>query len=520
MRRWFTRRAISAALGFVAIVVLGTGLIAAPTAHADDPRPELRVDVPPSYSLVALAGPVPKDHGKTLSVVLGAGVVGGVRVTIDTTDAQRVADVRFPGNCEPAGSVATCRFGVIDPWNDTDPETTLPLRLRLKAGVAIGTSAVIRYTVTAPNAVVSPSRHLETRLNVVAGADVVYAPLPARANMTPGSTYPLPFQVRNVGTLAADRLRLSVSVGGKVGEDVELLGNYTNCHYYNVPGYERRSVYCQFDTPVVPGKAYVLNPPLKVRAVTDESISDVHYGWSDQSEDSLHLKNHTRGTSGVLRLMPRPVSQTPWPGNVGRRDPGIVHLHIKDPTVIGDPDVAAVGTTVRADIGKPFDVKVGIRNVGTAQTHQGRDEAAYVEIPEGVHVQRADKRCRRSGPEPMLRPKGQLYRCAHDGHVLPPGGSALFSFRLEVSRPLAETTGIVKREGYNHEGSFNNDQSRLTISTSTPPSATGTPPVSTSRPQPRSSHALPVAALAVGFAAALGGLLFARRRRRAADTHQ
>ncbi|MDQ0941563.1 hypothetical protein QFZ67_003268 [Streptomyces sp. V1I1] len=211
-----------------------------------------------------------------------------------------------------------------------------------------------------------------------------------------------------------------------------------------------------------------------------------------------------RGSVGLLRLVPQPATGSTR-SLVDMEYPGqSAYVDIKAPSVAGEPDVAAVGATVRADVGKPFDVKVGIRNDGTAPTHKGRIEHLSVRIPKGVDVQLADKRCRRT-----TTPPSALYACEHDGHVLHPGESALFGFRMQVTRPLAETNGFVYRYGFDEgKGNNVNDESQLTISTSTPPN------VST----PNRHDAPPVIGIAAGSAAALGGCLSVLViRRRALD---
>lgn len=521
MRHGIIGQAVGAALGGAVVLALGAGLAAAPATHAKEPPAEVTVQVPQSYEIVALTGPVPEDHYKSLQV----GLVGGegtVDVTIDPTDAQDLADFQFPESCKVAGAVATCRVDL----GTLEYGEPVHFKLRPKEGVKPGRSAVVKYTVTSRNTTVSTAGGLETRLNVVAGADLVHAPLPARADLTPNSTYTLPLEIRNLGTRSADgsRVALRVTVGGEMvrGELLEMLGgNYTNCQYhqYREAGARRpgsgTTMYCEFDTPLEPGRAYVLSPPLKVRAVTDEWKAGLQYDVYELSppfQDSGLRTGYKRGTAGVLRLVPQPVTGSVRSLIDMKPSPSsrTLYLHIKDPTVTGDPDVDAVGATVRADVGKPFDVKVGIRNGGTAQTHEHNAELLYVDIPKGVDVRLADKRCRiePSGDATMRRAKGRLYLCEHYGHVLPPGGTVLFGFRLQVSRPLAETSGFVYRTGFDEGDRFNNvkDESQLTISTSTPPTvfAHGR------------QDGLPVMGIAVGSAAALfGGLavLVIRRRR-------
>ncbi|MFI1396385.1 hypothetical protein [Streptomyces sp. NPDC020681] len=446
--------------------------------------------MPESYGIAALVGPVPDDHYKTLALRFDPSVAqDDAEVVIDTTDAKDVADFRFYEDCSVSGSGATCPVSLNFHESSTLAPTDFLIELRPKEGIAPGSSAVIRYTVRAGKAIVSPASHLQTRLNVIAEGALFHAPMPATVKVSPGGTYALPVEVRNIGTrakggVAAKRgtrttgrsgVALSVELKAMTGgEGLELLGgNYTNCRY----GQEQKagsgrleysSAYCEFDTPMEPGKAYGLSAPLKVRAVAEHAKSEVHVGlkevWDSQERSGYEER---RGTGGVLRLVSRPATGS-IRSLVNLQDGSgqSIKVDIKSPSVTGEPDVAAVGATVRgADVGKPFDVKVGIRNAGPAPTYEGRVERLTVQIPEGVDVLLADKRCRREMTNEIV-----LYECENDGRLLRPGHSLFFGFRMRVARPIAEASASVHRYGFD-EGNGNdaNDRSPLTIFTGTSP---------------------------------------------------
>lgn len=487
MRHGFSRRAVGAAVGVVVVLALGgcRSETHESETHEEAKRlpPKVTVQAPESYPVVALDGPVPDDHYKTLDLRLDPSVEqGSAEVIVDTTDAKDLADFRFPEDCSVSGAVATCLVSLAFYESSDLAPTDFLFKLRPKEGIAPGSSAVIKYTVTAGNATISPASHLQTRLNVIAEGALVHAPMPATVTLSQGGTYTLPVQVRNIGTrtkggtpvksggtLAKGRSGVALSIELKTtygGAGLELLGgNYTNCRYSleskassGPPGYS--AAYCEFDTPLEPGKAYGLSTPLKVRAVAEHAKAEVSVGLSEisYSQERSGYKER-RGTAGVLRLVPHPATGSTRSLLDMQYGTGqITKVDIKAPSVTGEPDVAAVGATIRADVGKPFDVKVGIRNVSTAPTYEGRVEYLSLQIPKGVDVQLADKRCQRK-----ITTKSVLYWCKNDGRVLRPGDSVFFDFRMQVARPLAETNGFVHRYG-SDEGNVN-DESQLTIST-------------------------------------------------------
>ncbi|MFI1398757.1 hypothetical protein [Streptomyces sp. NPDC020681] len=476
MRPRLTAGAARAALAGCAAMLLGLGLAAAPpSAAAPTPSPtpapapapegSFAVYAPPKHE-VARAGAVPNDaRFKDVQIQFinarpQQDLVKDVELVIDTTGAKDVAEFRFAPDCVVAGTVATCPVGDVEVRWNAEPNVTYSYKVRAKAGAANGATGKVTYTARSANTPLGSESELTTAVTVTEAADLILTP-PAqyRIRVPAGGSVPLPLEVSNAGSQTVPRTYLAI--WGFDGDNrAELLGSYTNCWYQTRDPKNAKSpkvgAVCLLDTPLpADSQRHVLSPPLKIGMGKYEEFSRLEYLVLPYVPEQ---PRGVRGTSGVLKLVPKPqpkaAQAAPPPREVDGSDNSVIVAFDTGQVA----DLAAAGATVKTRVGERFTAVVGVTNRGRA-TYRGPGEAVMVEIPRGLKVVGFDKRCKAvpntwhwenytdptfgDGPDDDAPvPTGALYRCRVPGELMP-GIKPVLGFTLTAARTLDAARGVV-----------------------------------------------------------------------------
>ncbi|URN17574.1 hypothetical protein, partial [Streptomyces sudanensis] len=487
----------------------------------------------------------------------GGAPITGARITIDVGGAERVAEFRFRPECRVAGTLATCPVAMPD--GNGDPETHVPFHVRPRLGTAAGDRGVVRATVSADNARMRQETPTEMPLLVGDRDGVVLGGLPGASmvEVPPGGRAAVPFELTNTGARTLDRVTLGVeSFDGDA--TVVLPGDHGNCRYHTKdpgnPKSARIGMACEFAAGLRPGVTYRPSPGLAVALDGLAEYGRLRFSASTRPAAGTGV----RGRSAPLALVP---ATTPTPPRVP--EPAD-HYTVNQPPVVGvrsapAADGAAVGTSVRAKVGREVTARFGVANRGGAPLAA---PAVLVEVPRGVDVVRPDPRCRpeawsdrwNDAPPPTFGdrpgdaapvPAGAVYRCA-DPAALAPGGQRLFSFTLKPQRALAGARGVVFEPALSpYDPAQRAKVAFLTVTataaaTATPSPAPSTAPGATAVAAPSAStgaaapahgagtgggsgalaatgsNGAPVLAGAAAALAAVGGLLVVSVRRRTA----
>lgn len=230
-----------------------------------------------------------------------------VRMVVDTAELSGFADLAVlsydpqgipsPAKyCTTAGTLLTCDLGdrSVNGW-------LAWLTVQARPGAALGRSGRLKVTVSADG--LAP---LVATPKITVAEDVDLA---VRVGRTPvsserGRGVTVPIQVVNMGQKPVGGVVLRV----EAREGLRLAGRYTNCGYRP----EGQEVYCRFAEQLAAGATYGLSDQtlaVRVDAPTDRSAPFTVQLWTgDDAEELGVLSGLRRGNSGVLRLVPRPVT--------------------------------------------------------------------------------------------------------------------------------------------------------------------------------------------------------------------
>lgn len=273
---------------------------------------------PAGYTLSIRSAGV-SEGGKTLGMHLDRPgrepfVLDDTRLVIDTAGVAEFATAWVPNYvdgkvvpapyCSTAGTVTTCELG--RRWSNL---VLLPhLHVQARKGAEIGRSGKVTVTLTAKGVgpiVASPT------ITVAEDSDLAVAITTRVLEAKPGERIAAPVEVTNT----SDRPVKGAVLRLLAFDELELVGRYTNCFYRPAANDE---VHCGFDRELAPHTTYVLSDPwLGAQADADDTDLQGYLAqlWTadDAAEQGGPAKlaggETVQGTSGVLRLEPKPVAE-------------------------------------------------------------------------------------------------------------------------------------------------------------------------------------------------------------------
>ncbi|WP_228973656.1 hypothetical protein [Streptomyces sp. DH12] len=503
------RRAAGGGAALAVLLAAGASAAAAPALAEEAPPAVIEVGFLSPGALPRPAGALTEAHFLTHQFSLsgqrpdGARVTGA-EITVDFGGAADVAEFRFRSECRVAGTLATCP--VTMPDGSGDPEAYVPFLVRPKLGTAAGARGLVRATVRADNARPALTAPTELPITVADRDRVVLGGFPDPPSLTvpPGGRAALPFVLTNTGARPLGRVTLTAD-GFDGDETVVFPGDHRNCRYTTKdpkdPASARTGMSCEFATAVEPGATYRTAPGLSVAMAGLAEHGRVQLTASVGAPAGKGVA----GRSAPLVLVP---ATSPLPPRV----PVPVDAYTADvPPVVSvrgehAADGAAVGASVRTEVGREVTARVGVENRGGAPLAA---PSVLVEVPRGVEVVRPDPRCRPERALPWRTtdvrptfgdhpgdaapvPTGTVHRCT-DPAGLAPGGRRLFSFALRPTQVLDGAKGVVFHPTPGpYEGSHRTKVAFLSV-TATAAATAGPSPSATPSPNPTATSS-PVAA--------------------------
>ncbi|MFJ9036855.1 hypothetical protein ACIRF8_09755 [Streptomyces sp. NPDC102406] len=342
------------------LIVIGLG---AGTASASD---TLWIQSPSELNV-----PLGTDGGQAPARSLDLGLyhdnsnvsVTAGRLTVDVTGLSGVADIVWPANCSPDGTIAVCTVDGRIPTSNVD---AVHLGIRAAAGAQKGAQGTIAYkaTATTPSGTIKSPDGSTTTVTVESGPDLTLDDPGKIAGARPGSTLTWPLTVTNEGNETAHgyTLRMSASYG------LGFATSYAQCSYRTEGGDAYAPMTyatCAFEDDIAPGAHVELPEPLRV-AVNDRALYE------------------------RLDLSVEPADEAT---DIDSADNYVAQEILADNTA----DFAVHGADVTGGAGQTVTAEVGFENTGPAWFGNlgSGDPAAVVEFrtPQGTTVTDAPSEC-------------------------------------------------------------------------------------------------------------------------------
>jgi hypothetical protein len=372
---------------------------------------------------------------------LSGNTLSGVKVAVDGSELRGFAELDLPDGCAYTSADhlhESCALGDVRGGSGR-----MSVGVRAVAAAKTGQTGRVAFAVTAANGTAAdphpgPDAN-SVRVTVGDGPDLVVNDLGRSYRVTPGGSTALPLQLTNAGS--RDGKGIVVFVHDQFG-NAEVLGNYSNCLYEHFAK-GQRGAYCTFpDAVIKPGQRLQLSDPFTISTPAGAHGDEVQYGAGLAADDWIGKPEGTAGTGGVLTLVPVPAAMSgrsaPNPSIDIDTSNNLYYTRLDTGTVT---DVAGVGRSVDAVIGRPTAVSFGVRNSGTTTISGytdfvGGTVGAYVEFPGSVRVTQAPKDCRAAtigGPAGLSSyPEAKqraVYSCVRTT-TLKPGQTADFTFQV------------------------------------------------------------------------------------------
>ncbi|MFD8074788.1 hypothetical protein ACFV3E_19345 [Streptomyces sp. NPDC059718] len=259
-------------LGASAVAAAGLFVagLAVPAQAAAAETDQLWINAPSELSL-----PLGTGGGEPQTRTLDIGIyhdndnftVTDGEVTVDISGVAGLAEVTWPENCTPSGTIAVCHVPEV-PVIGGDYSRQIHLSVRAADGAAGGASGRITYEATAvggpDGTLTAPRGDSDTRLTVSSGPDLSLAEIAPVQHAAPGATVRLPFGLTNNGNESAQgfTLKFMASYG------IQKLTKYKRCTYTTSNDGEYAPMTfatCTFDRVLAPGDSFRL--PKKLKAV-------------------------------------------------------------------------------------------------------------------------------------------------------------------------------------------------------------------------------------------------------------
>ncbi|MFB7654953.1 MULTISPECIES: hypothetical protein [unclassified Streptomyces] len=368
----------------------------------------------------------------------------GYKVTIDATALGGFAKVRLPEWCEADGLVAVCEENTLYPGDSYNPSWSV--RLDLKDTAEAGDFG--RIKVTGEGAGLAFNEHTVDVL--VGGPELLKKKLPAEPEgFRAGDTYEAPLGFRNVGSMSADGVVLRF--GGSRG--LSFPDEYDNCSYAeenkdNLIRYQKVAL-CTFEGEFLPGTAYDLSEPVRVKTA-DFALGDIfHYGF-----DAVGAKEAGALRSGADYRQGTGRTLTLEPAGSGDAADYAKYAEIDLPTR-NTYDLDLTGARVAGAQGETVTVDIGLSNHGPAwigALRSGGEPLGFtVRIPEGASV--VDSPCR-----PVNGETPSQYLCWADTPFLEDDRRD-YRFKLRIDKVVEGAKGKISLPEWDNprEGDPSND---------------------------------------------------------------
>ncbi|CAL9483538.1 hypothetical protein [Streptomyces sp. enrichment culture] len=368
----------------------------------------------------------------------------GYRITIDATALKGFAKVGLPDSCAVDGLVAVCEESSLYPGDVYNP--SWDIRLDLLDTAEAGDHGKIE--VTGEGEGLEFNEHTVDVL--VGGPELLKKKLPAEpAGFRPGDTYDAPLGFRNVGSTPADGVVLRFT--GSRG--LSFPDSYDNCSYAEESKDDliryRHVALCTFEGEFLPGTAYELSEPVRVKTA-DFALGDI-FGYSFDAVGAKEAgalrtgADHRQGSGRTLTLKPVKGGQS---GDYTK------YAEIDLPQQ-NTYDLDLTGARVAGEQGETVTVDVGLSNHGPAWLgglRSGGEPIGFsVRIPEGASV--VDSPC-----SPMNDESPSEYLCFADTPFLE-DDARTFPFKLRIDKVVAGAKGKIALPEYDNpwEGDPSND---------------------------------------------------------------
>jgi hypothetical protein len=456
--------------------------------------------------------------GQSVQIINSGGGVAltDAVVSIDTTKLAGVASatvVTYDGrpNCTSAATSITCPLGAVTVNADEAGQVLVNLDFTPVTGARPEQKGEVTFTLSgrgrAP-VVKTSTVTIAEGVNLTAGPNITEA-------SKPGGQVTIPATVRNSGTTIVHETVLDTYLQF---DAFAFSKRFSNCEYAG-----SRAV-CHFNDDLAPGQEYSLSEPmpLSVRADTPAPRSFPSYlNWETAAEagawlDDFRAQQPKAGTAGELHLVatpPKMSARAQTQTDIDNSD----NWSFATVNVTGDNhgDLAAVGTTVKGDIGTTVIAKVGAKNLGPARVGLSDGAAAQVRvvIPKGTTaVSVPEKDCwpwinGQAAPSGTPLTGAAEYMCATSTWKLDVNETYTWEFGLRIDS-AGETAGTITLDTFDDELNKSNNAAQIIVN---PAGGLG-----------GGSGTLPITGADVGLAAGAGvaliavggfGYLAARRRR-------
>ncbi|MCQ4213480.1 hypothetical protein [Streptomyces longispororuber] len=337
------------------------------------------------------------------------------RLTVDVSGLAGVADIVWPANCAPEGTVAVCTVDGEIPVTNVD---AVHLGIRAAAGAQQGAQGTVTYkaTATTPSGTMKSPEGFTTTVTVASGPDLALTEPDPVTGAEPGSTTTVPFTVTNEGNETAHGYTLTMSAS----YGLDFATTYPQCAYRHAGGDEdapMTHVTCAFDDEIAPGASVQLPEPLRVD-VNDKALNE-----------RLDLNVAPAGGVSDIDDQDNYVVQSVRAANTA------------DFAVRGADVTAAAGETVTAELRFENKGPAWFGNLGSG------DPAAVVEfrVPQGTTVTGAPTDCRPrtlTGGYYPDRAGAPRYDC-NLPYWVSENAERAFAFQLRVDSVVEDATGPV-----------------------------------------------------------------------------
>ncbi|MEH1098631.1 LPXTG cell wall anchor domain-containing protein [Micromonospora sp. CPCC 205561] len=417
-------------------------------------------------------------------------------VKVDRGEVAGFADVRStaPGDvCTESGAILTCRVQDFDEGDSS--VNVVELSVRAKDGAKPDQEGELAFTVTSPG---SGSGSYRSTVAVGEGVDLAAADS-LELTGAPGSTLKAPLTLENRGETTARGAVLLVSAPYGLRPSQR----YENCRYAS-GAFKDYAFVCTFDTVIESHGAAVLDPSFGFTVPADSWAPTVYHGsafwftpadWEEyKSQTNVEDELGPRGTEGTLELKPAATRRSAQTDVNPYDNQTWIELQV---TGNQRADVAALGATVDARVGRTVPVTVGYVNNGPAAVgtggRPGIQVSTTVTLPKGVTAVRAPVSCvsNASGEGEPGEPGAPAYRCFLVG-PLGKGERAGFEFTLRIDRAGSHTGAVKLRTGDENPA---NDTAKILVD------ATG------GQGGGDGGGTLPITGASTGLIAGIGGLL-------------
>jgi hypothetical protein len=428
-------------------------------------------------------------HYRPLSVTfhdISENTLRGVKIAVDGSALHGFAELNLPKGCaytsadhlRESCALGDARYGTGE----------FSVGVRALPAAAAGRTGRVAFTVTAANgaAEADPQEPRPTvGVTVGDGADLAVSDLGRSYKVTPGHTTALPLRLTNEGS--RDGRNIVVFLHDQYSRST-VLGNYSNCLYERYDG-ARRGAYCTFpDTVIKPGETLELSDPFTLATPAGAHSDEIQYGAGLPSETWLTAPaDGTRGTGGVLRLVPAPTAKSGTYSSGPTVDideyNNLYYTRLDTGTTT---DVAGVNGSVSAVIGKDTPVTFTVRNTGST-TISGYDKdfkgtvGVYAAFPASVRVTKTPQGCRllHGGPEGLSAyPLGKtpvIYACVRTT-TLAPGRTAGFTFHIVALKAVpGQYAGLRAEAVEDPTADYLNNSAHMVINATTASASTPAP---------------------------------------------